>query len=115
MSNSAVERLVWEIHRRGGGDEYRADPGLYLSDACERLGITDDARAALEHRDFARLIDLGVHPMSVLFFAHANHVQMPQYLGAIGADPAHVETFRQIFANANRLRPGADQTPTESE
>jgi hypothetical protein len=107
--------LVWEIHRRGRGDEYRADPMGYLAAACERLGVDDDARAALEQRDFAGLIDQGVHPMSVLFFAHANHVPMPIYLDAIGADPEHVDTFRRIFARANAQRPGADRAPTASE
>jgi len=115
MSKAAIERLVWEIHRRGRGDQYRADPAGYLTEACARLGITGDARSALEERDFSALMDMGVHSMSVLFFAHANHVPMPQYLAAIGADPARVDTFRQIFANANRERPDADRAPTESE
>ncbi|MFT4616986.1 MAG: hypothetical protein ACKVKO_11030 [Acidimicrobiales bacterium] len=115
MTQSAVHQLVWEIHRRGRGEEYRTDPGAYLATACERLGVADDARSALEQLDFSQLIDIGVHPMSVLFFAHANHVPMPQYLGAIGADPAHVETFRQIFENANRSRPGVARAPTERE
>lgn len=115
MPNSSVERLVWEIHRRGRGDEYRADPPGYLQSACQRLGVTSEAGTALEQQDFARLIDLGVHPMSVLFFAHANHVPMPSYLEAIGADPEHVDTFRRIFAAANQARPGADQAPTANE
>lgn len=115
MMNSSVERLVWEIHRRGRGEEYRANPRHYLEEACARLEVPADAQRALEDQDFAGLIDLGVHPMSVLFFAHANHVPMPTYLDAIGADPEHVDTFRRIFAAANQARPGADRAPTTSE
>lgn len=115
MSTASVERLVWEIHRRGRGDEYRVDPSAYLQEACQRLGVTAELHSALEQQDFARLIDLGVHSMSVLFFAHANHVPMPKYLDAIGADPEHVDTFRRIFAAANQSRPEADQAPTASE
>lgn len=115
MSKASVERLVWEIHRRARGDEYRADPSGYLQEACQRLGVTTEFQAALEQQDFARLIDLGVHSMSVLFFAHANHVPMPKYLEAIGADPEHVDTFRRVFAAANQSRPGADRAPTASE
>ena len=115
VASSPVERLIWEVHRRGRGDDYRSDPAGYLAEACERLAVPADARLALEQQDFAQLIDLGVHPMSVLFFAHANHVPMPKYLAAIGADPEHVDTFRQIFANANRVRPGADRAPTAKE
>lgn len=105
---AAVERLVWELHRRGRGDDYRADPHGHLAEACERLGVNDERRSALEDCDYARLIDLGVHPMSVLFFAHANHVPMPVYLESIGADPERVSEFRRVFAEAQRRRSDAD-------
>lgn len=114
MALPTVERLIWEIHRRGQGDEYRADTAGYLADACTRLDVQSEAQVALEQRDFAGLIDLGVHPMSVLFFAHANQVPMPVYLDAIGAEPEHVETFRQIFARANKENPGSGHVPTGS-
>lgn len=114
VAHSPVERLIWEIHRRGRGDEYRSRPLEYLEEACARLQVPADAQRALEEQDFARLIDLGVHPMSVLFFAHVNHVPMPKYLDAIGADPEHVDTFRRVFAAANQARPGADRAPTQA-
>lgn len=101
---TSVERLVWELHRRGRGDEYRSDPGGYLAAACERLDVDADRRAALESQDYNRLMDLGVHPMSVLFFAHANHVPMPVYLESIGADPESVAELRRVFAQAQRAR-----------
>ncbi|WP_420637847.1 hypothetical protein [Candidatus Poriferisocius sp.] len=101
---TAVERLVWELHRRGRGDDYRADPSGYLAAACERLGVDGERRAALENKDYARLIDLGVHPMSVMFFAHANHLPMPAYLEAIGAAPEAVAEFRRVFAAAQKAR-----------
>ncbi len=108
IDTTAVERLVWELHRRGRGDEYRADPAGYLAAACERLGVENERRTALENQDYAALMDLGVHPMSCLFFAHANHVPMPVYLESIGADPGRVAEFRRVFAEAQRARNDAD-------
>lgn len=101
---AAVERLVWELHRRGRGDDYRADPHGHLAEACERLGVNAERQSALEDCDYARLIDLGVHPMSVLFFAHANHVPTPVYLEAIGADKERVAELRRVFAAAREAR-----------
>ena len=105
---NAVERLVWELHRRGRGDEYRADPAGYLAEACARLGVDRQRQLALESQDYAGLMALGVHPMSCMFFAHANHVPMPVYLEAIGATAERVAEFRRVFTEAQQARSDAD-------
>lgn len=97
MSIAGVERLIWTLHRRGGGDQYRKDPAAYLVDEQANLDLTDGESAMVLAADYQGLTDAGVHPMAVLFLSQVNRLPMPFYLQSIGADPDRVAEFRRLF------------------
>lgn len=93
MSTNEVERLIWDLHRKGHVDEFTADPAAFVS----RYGVTDSEQQALIQRDYGQLYQLGVHPMAVLFFSQVNGTPMPAYLAAIGSPSERVEQFTRLL------------------
>lgn len=93
MSTTDVERVIWDLHRKGHAGEFSSAPAAFLS----RYGLTDDERKALLERDYSRLYQMGVHPMAVLFFSQVNKTPMPVYLESIGSPPERVEQFTRLM------------------
>ena len=93
----AVERLIWFLHRDGGGVEYRADPAEFLEQRCQEFGLEGTARRLIADCDYGGLIEAGVHPMAALFFSQVNGLPMPLYLERIGASPERVNEFKAAF------------------
>ena len=95
MSTHEVVRLIRDLHRNGRFGEFDADRPRFLTG----YSLTDQERAALVGNDLSALFAMGVHPMAVLFFSQDNHVSMPDYLSAIGADQGRVEQLRSLFGH----------------
>lgn len=93
----AVERLIWFLHRDGGGVEYRANPAEFLEQRWSEFGLEGPARQLIVDCDYGGLIEAGVHPMAALFFSQVNGLPMPLYLERIGAGPERVAEFKAAF------------------
>lgn len=93
MSTHEIVRLVRDLHRTAQFASFDADRAAFMAG----YQLTDDERAALAGNDVAALYAMGVHPMAVLFFSQDNQIPMPDYLEAIGADPARVAELRSLF------------------
>jgi hypothetical protein len=93
MSAVEVERLIWDLHRRGHVQEFLADSETFL----DRYGLTDEEREVLLARDYGGLYRMDLHPMAVLFYSQVNKTPMPAYLEAIGSAPERVEQFKQLM------------------
>lgn len=93
MSTIDVERVIWDLHRKGHADEYASDPAAFLA----RYPLAESEREALVSVDYGRLYQLGVHPMAVLFFSQVNRTPMPTYLEAIGSPPERVAEFKRLL------------------
>lgn len=93
MSTIDVERVIWELHRKGRAAEFSSAPAEFLSG----FPLTDEERTALLERDYRRLYQMGVHPMAVLFFSQVNKTPMPAYLESIGSPPERVAQFTQLM------------------
>ncbi|MGA1051358.1 MAG: hypothetical protein ACO4AY_06080 [Ilumatobacteraceae bacterium] len=92
-----LERLIWWLHRDGGGDEFRAGPDEFLDRRGGEFGLGDEELDLLRRRDYRGLIDVGVHPMASLFYSQVNRVPMPLYLENIGASDERVAEFKAVF------------------
>lgn len=102
MATHEVVRLVRDLHRAGRFAAFDADrPGF-----MDAYDLTPEERAALAGNDIAALYAMGVHPMAVLFFSQDNHMPMPDYLEAIGADHARVDQLRGIFGRGTAAAAG---------
>lgn len=93
MATHEVVRLVRDLHRAGRFEDFDADRQRFM----DAYDLTAEERAALATNDVAALYDMGVHPMAVLFFSQDNHMPMPDYLSAIGADQSRVDQLRGLF------------------
>lgn len=93
MATHEVVRLIRDLHRAARFAEFDNDRQAFVT----RYELTEAERTALVGNDVAALYDMGVHPMAVLFFSQDNHISMPDYLSAIGADQARVDQLRALF------------------
>jgi len=111
MSTHEVVRLMRDLHRKGLFDEFDADRPAFLS----RYQFTDDERSALVSNDLGALYAMGVHPMAVLFFSQDNHVTMPEYLSAIGANQERVDQLKGLFGEGARGAAGIVPSGTRAD
>lgn len=93
MSTIDIERVIWDLHRKGRAGEFASAP----DDVLAQYPLGADERKALLERDYRRLYQMGVHPMAVLFFSQVNKTPMPMYLEAIGSPPERVEQFKRLM------------------
>lgn len=102
MATHEVVRLVRDLHRAGRFAAFDADRHGFM----DAYDLTPQERAALVGNDVATLYTMGVHPMAVLFFSQDNHMPMPDYLAAIGADADRVDQLRGLFGQGTAAAAG---------
>lgn len=102
MATHEVVRLVRDLHRAGRFDAFDADRQGFM----DGYDLTAEERAALAANDVAALYAMGVHPMAVLFFSQDNHMPMPDYLSAIGAEQSRVDQLRGLFGQGSAAAAG---------